>query len=383
MLFFGMIYAWSVFVLPLEHEFGWSREQTSLTFTITMTFFAAGVIFGGALTDRKGPRLVCFIAGILTGCGLFSASFTASLMQLHLSYGLVCGLAVGIAYSSVISTVVRWFPDRRGAVSGILMMGFGFGGLLLGFGANRLIETLGWRIAFRILGGLAFVIIVAFSSLLRSYKTVPANGGRPLNTDAANAAGVQDYDWHQVLRAPLFWGLWLWLLSLLSGGLAMVGHVVPLVVEKGFRGDQAAYALGIFSILNGIGRVSFGILSDRFGRKILLVDSLLMVAAMLLIASGLFQERYSGLLLFVMVVGFAFGGAIPQASAAVASLFGSKYFGTNFGLVSSGLVVASLLGPYLSGLFRTTTGSYSLGFFFLAGVAGVGLVAGTKVAMKK
>jgi OFA family oxalate/formate antiporter-like MFS transporter len=379
MSMFGLIYAWSVFVLPLEREFGWSREQTSLTFAITMTFFSVGVIFGGALTDRKGPRAVCFIAGILTGGGLLSASFTASLTQLYLSYGLVCGLAVGIAYSGVLATVVRWFPDYRGAVSGILMMGFGFGGLLLGFGANHLIETLGWRAAFRILGGLAFVVIVVFSSLLRPYETVSANETSP----DADAAPHSECLWHsprQVLREPSFWMLWFWHLSILSGGLATVGHIVPLAIEEGFRGDQATYAMGILSILNGIGRIGFGVLSDRFGKRMLLVDSIFMTAAMLLIASGLFQESYPGLLLFVVLAGFAFGGAMPQGSANVGALFGSKYFGTNFGLLSTGLVVAALFGPYLSGFFRTATGSYSFGFLFLAGVAGLGLIAGIKVA---
>jgi OFA family oxalate/formate antiporter-like MFS transporter len=385
MLMFGLIYAWSVFVLPLEREFGWNREQTSLTFAITMLFFSIGVVFGGALSDRKGPRFVCFIAGILTACGLLAASFTNFLTQLYLSYGLVCGLAIGIAYNCVISAVVRWFPDHSGAVSGVLMMGFGFGGLLLGFGANRLIETFGWRDAFRILGGLAFIVIVVFSSLLRPYKTSPSSGASS-NTKMAKVTDAQDQDWRQVLKRPQFWLLWLWYVPLLSGGLATVGHVVPLAVEKGFSGDQAAYALGLFSILNGIGRVGFGFLSDRFGKKILLVDSILMVAAMLLIAliAGDFMQRgFFGFLFCVTMAGLAFGGALPQASVAVASLFGLKHFGINFGLISSCLAVGSLLGPYLGGLLRTTTGSYSLSFLFLAVLAGVGLIAGAKIVGEK
>jgi OFA family oxalate/formate antiporter-like MFS transporter len=379
MLILGMIYTWSVFVLPLEREFGWNREQTSLTFAITMTFFAAGIIFGGALADHKGPRPVCFMAGTLAGCGLLFASFTASLAQLYLSYGLVCGLSIGIADSCVVSTVVRWFPDHRGAIAGVLMMGFGFGGLVLGFGASHLIETFGWRTAFCLLGGLTFAAIVTLGGFLRPCKTVSKNEAS-LNTDGGNARETQDYDWRQVLREPLFWMLWFWQVSMLSGGLAMVGHIVPLAVEKGFRGDQAIYALGIFSILNGISRVGFGILSDRFGRKILLVDSILMIAAMLFIASGFLQDGFPGFLFSIMVAGLAFGGAMPQASAAVAALFGSRHYGANFGLVHSGIVVASLLGPYLSGLLRTATGSYGLGFLFLAGIAGIGLIAGARVA---
>lgn len=382
MLMFGLIYAWSIFVLPLEREFGWSREQTSLTFTIAMTFFSIGLVPGGILTDRKGPRLVCLAAAALTGGGLLAASFTASLTHLYLAYGLVCGMAVGIAYNCVMATVVPWFPDHRGAVSGTLMMGFGFGGLLLGFGANHLVEAFGWRDAFRLLGGLAFAVIAIFGLLLRPREAASPGEATP----GAGAVQASERPWRSlfgVLKIPLFWVLWFWHLSILSGGLAMVGHVVPLVVENGFRSDQAAYAMGIFSVLNGIGRISFGVLSDRFGKRILLVDSAFMIAAMLLIASGLFGANYSVLLLFIVIAGFAFGGAMPQGSATVAALFGAKHFGTNFGLLSSGLVVAAVFGPYLSGLFRAATGGYGSGFLFLAAIAGLGLIAGVKVAATK
>jgi OFA family oxalate/formate antiporter-like MFS transporter len=382
MLILGLIFAWSVFVLPLENEFGWSREQTSLTFAITMAFFAAGIILGGALADRKGPRLVCLVAGALTGGGLFSASFTASPAHLYLSYGLVCGLSIGIADSCTVSTVVRWFPDHRGAVAGVLMMGFGFGGLFLGLGAGRLIEAFGWRAAFRILGAVTFVAIAALGGFLRPCTAVSGDQALP-NAEETGAAGPRDYDWREVLREPPFWWLWFWQVSIFAGGLTVVGHVVPLAVEKGFHGDQAAYALGVFSVLNGIGRVVFGVLSDKFGKRVMLADSALMVAAMLLIAGGFSSQGFHGFLFSVTLAGLAFSGAMPQASSAVAALFGSRHYGANFGLIHSGLVVASLLGPYLSGLLRVTAGGYGSGFLFLAGVAGLGLIAGTRIGAPK
>jgi OFA family oxalate/formate antiporter-like MFS transporter len=183
---------------------------------------------------------------------------------------------------------------------------------------------------------------------------------------------------------PLFWMVWLWQVSVISGGLATIGHVVPLAIENGFRNDQAAYALGAFSILNGIGRVGFGYLSDKLGTKrTMLADSLLMIVAMVLLACGLAQEHYSGLLLSVMVAGLAYGGAMPQVSAAIAAIFGMKNFGANFGLVSTGIVVAAFLGPYLSGLSRTITGSYSLGFAFLAVLACAGTILANRIGGRR
>jgi MFS transporter, OFA family, oxalate/formate antiporter len=377
MLTFGMIYAWSVFVLPLEREFGWSREQTSLTFSITMTFFAAGIVVGGVLTDVKGPRLVLVIAGVLIGFGLAASSFTRSLVHLYVSYGVVCGLAVGIAYNCVISTVVRWFPDRRGAISGMLMMGFGIGGLVLGFGASHVIKAFGWRAAFQILAGVVAAVIVLLGCLLRPCETASPT---PALADDLRTGDHRSRNWCSVMSDPLFWMVWFWQVSVISGGLATIGHVVPLAIENGFRNDQAAYALGAFSILNGIGRVGFGYLSDRLGRRqTMLADSLLMIVAMVLLAFGFSQEHYAGLLLSVMVAGLAYGGAMPQVSAAIAAIFGMKRFGANFGLVSTGIVAAAFFGPYLSGLSRAVTGNYSLGFVFLAGLASVGTILASRI----
>lgn len=382
MLMFGMIYAWSVFVLPLEREFGWSREQTSLTFSITMTFFSIGIFLGGLLADRKGPRFVSIVAGCCIGAGLWAASLTTSLAQLYVSYGVVCGLSVGISYNCVISTIIRWFPDYRGAVSGLLMMGFGLGGLVLGFGASRLIEAIGWRAAFQILGAAMFFCNVVLGRLLRPCPERHMPAGAAASSSAGDDLGAESA-WRETLRAPMFWLLWFWQISVISGGLATVGHIVPLAIEAGFRGDQAAYALGAFSVLNGVGRLAFGYLSDRLGRRrTMLADSLLMIGAMALFLSGYAHAHYAGLLLTAMLAGVAYGGAMPQVSAAISLIFGSRNFGANFGLVSSGIVVAALAGPYLSGVSKTASGSYAAGFAFLLLLAATGLFAAIVAARR-
>lgn len=374
MLMFGMIYAWSVFVLPLEKEFGWSRDQTSMTFSLTLIFFSIGIMLGGILTDRRGPRLVSAVAGSVMAGGLIAASFTQSLMHLYLSYGVVCGLSVGIAYNCVISTVVRWFPDYRGVVSGVLMMGFGFGGLLLGVGASRLIAVMGWRVAFQVFGCAAFVLVVILGRLLRPWGPTESEVSAAADGAASTPEGPH-YGWRETLAEPSFWMLWFWQLSVISGGLATIGHIVPLAVEKGFAAGEAAAALGVLSISNGIGRVSFGALSDRFGKKwVMLADSLLMLLAMLLFAGLSPAWGDAGLLLCVICAGLGYGGSMPQVAAAIAAFFGQRHFGANFGLVSTGIVGAALVGPYLSGMVKTLTGSYSLGFVFLAGLAASGMI---------
>lgn len=374
MLTLGLIYAWSVFVLPLEKEFGWDRDQTALTFSLVMTCFSLGSVAGGHLSVQRGPRLVATMAGMFTGAGLFLTSYVQTLLQLYAVYSLICGLSVGVVYNCIISTVTSWFSDRRGLASGVLMMGFGFGGLVLGVGASLLIDNLGWRTAFRVLGTGSLFIIVGLGQILRvPPSTCPDAGAAP---HGEKLPVTRDYCWREAIRMPVFWRLWFWQMTILAGGLSTIAHIVPFAVERGIPTDLAVYALGCLSISNGIGRVTFGYLSDQLGRdRMMMIDSVMMMTVMLALATVLPFWGYTGLLAVSVAGGLAFGGTMPQASAVTAALFGQKHFGVNFGLVSTGLIVASLLGPYLLGRSNALANGYETGFFFLAAVAALGCIS--------
>jgi OFA family oxalate/formate antiporter-like MFS transporter len=163
-LFIGLIYAWSIFVAPLEQEFGWTRAQTALTFTVSMSCFCIGGIISGYISKKKTSRFIVRLAATILLAGFIMASRVNTVLGLYLTYGIFCGLGVGLAYNITISTVVKWFPERVGFISGLLMMCFGFGGMLLGSFASAMVSLTGWRVTFIMLGFI-FAILLLLCSL--------------------------------------------------------------------------------------------------------------------------------------------------------------------------------------------------------------------------
>ncbi len=164
-LFLGLLYAWSLFIAPLEKDFGWTRSQTSLIFTISIIFFCLGGIAGGFITGRKSPGFTILVSAVLLLCGFAASSQINSLPAIFITYGVISGFGIGLSYNAVISAVTRWFPEKPGVISGFLLMGFGLGGMLLGSTANSLIKAMGWRETFLLLG-IAFGIVVFIGSRL-------------------------------------------------------------------------------------------------------------------------------------------------------------------------------------------------------------------------
>ena len=177
----GSLYAWSVFVLPLEQEFGWSRAETSWTFTIAIVTFAASFILAGRIQDMRGPRICALIGGTLVGLGFVLASFTTSLWQLYVMFGLVVGLGNGFGYATPVPVASKWFPDKRGLVVGIMVGGYGAGSAIFGPLATSLIASVGWRPTFQILGVVFFGMGMIGAWLLVN----PTSGLSAARVDAA------------------------------------------------------------------------------------------------------------------------------------------------------------------------------------------------------
>lgn len=165
MLFAGILYAWSILKSPLSSEFGWGASDLALNFTLAMSFFCIGGLLGAQISKRMGHRIALLIAGVLSALGfILTASLRGtSLTMLYISYGLLAGLGIGIAYNVIIATVSAWFPDKKGLCSGFLMMGFGASALILGNVANLLFNSIiGWRATYMILGiSICIVLVIA------------------------------------------------------------------------------------------------------------------------------------------------------------------------------------------------------------------------------
>ena len=196
----GSLYAWSVFVPPLEREFGWTRAQTSWVYTIAIVCFALTFIFAGRLQDRKGPRICALLGGVLVSLGFVLASFTSSLAMLYVFYGVIVGIGNGFGYSTPMPVASKWFPDRRGLVVGLMVGGYGGGQAIFGtLASGWLVPSVGWRTTFLILGAIFFVMTMTGTLLIRN----PPAGYRPPGWSPAQAAAPRvDFTTRDMLGTP-------------------------------------------------------------------------------------------------------------------------------------------------------------------------------------
>src|SRR6202158_5945925 len=205
----GAVYAWSVFRVPLVKQFGWSISEVTLTFTISIFVLGFAAFFGGLWLNRKGPRVVALTGGALYGLGVFLASFSHHLWGFYLSYGVIGGIGLGLGYIVPVAVLVKWFPDRRGLITGIAVGGFGAGALITAPVATRLIQTVGVLHTFAYLG-IAFLIVTVISG---SFMQNPPAGWKPegWNPTAAQVSqrAHRDYTLGEALGTWQWWALWL------------------------------------------------------------------------------------------------------------------------------------------------------------------------------
>ena len=263
----GTSYAWSVFILPLESDFGWTRTETSITFTIIVMSIAFWFVVAGRLQDRFGPRPVAALGGVLFSMGFFLASFTSSLMWLYIGFGAMIGAGNGFGYAVGIPVVSKWFPDKRGLGLGIVIGGYGAGSGLWGPIAARLIEQIGWQATFRMYGFIFIVITMFGAWLLKN----PPEGYQPPGWDAAAQAKVsatrtsRDIPTAEMVRTPTFYFLWVAYCLGSAAGLMLISQLVPFGTQAGIA-SVAVIGLVGGAAGNMTGRILSGWMSDTFGR---------------------------------------------------------------------------------------------------------------------
>ena len=253
LMFFGLIYAWSLFVDPLEAEFGWDRSATSVVFTLSIITFCAGMLVAGALEERTSPRTVMLITAACLGLGLIASAFTESLPFIYATYGVLVGAGVGLGTDVVMSVTLKWFPDKQGLVSGILLMGFGLSSFLIGKLYQRFTPvTVGsWRRSFVVLGIITAVLVAACGFLLRrpgtDFTPPPAAKKKRYANPVAEELGTA-----AMLRRPAFWLYYLWAVLLSAAGLALVSQSISIAREIGKMVSPGGIttAVGMISLAN-------------------------------------------------------------------------------------------------------------------------------------
>ena len=356
LVFCGLIYGWSLFRAPFGEVYpDWTLSQLSLTFTISMIFFCIGSFVAGKLSAKLKPNMIIRIAAALLLIGFFGVSRmnpeAGSLPMLYICYGVFGGSGVGLTYNCIIGTMNKWFPDKPGLASGIMMMGFGLGALILGSIATSLIASKGIFSTFMILGVMIFVVLVAGSFIIKA-PAAPAGGGAKKELYGEGPSVM--------LKSASFWLFMVWCVVINIGGLMVVNGAASIAVAFG----APAIVGMIVSVFNGAGRAIMGNFYDKKGGKLAMVlDMAMMFAGGIFLVGGAMTTGMILVLVGLLSMGMCYGGNPTICSTFVNKYYGPKYFAVNFGIAMFNLVPAAIIGPMLSSkLVESSGGSYNSTF---------------------
>jgi OFA family oxalate/formate antiporter-like MFS transporter len=367
----GAVYAWSVFRVPLAKQFGWSISEVTLTFTISIFVLGIAAFFGGLWLNRRGPRVVAVTGGALYGLGVFLASFSANnLWWLYLSYGLIGGIGLGFSYIVPVAVLVKWFPDRRGLITGVAVGGFGAGALITAPLATRLIQTVGVLNTFAYLG-IAFLIVAVVAG---AFMQNPPDGWKPVGwtptASQTSQRAVRDYTLGEALKTWQWYALWLLLFLNTCAGISIISQEAPIFEElTAVTAVAAAGMLGVASIGNAFGRVFWAWASDLITRRATFVVMLAVQAFLFWFLPNIATASLMTVVTFVVLM--CYGGGFGTMPAFAADYFGSRNVGPIYGLLLTAWGSASAFGPLLIAHMREIDGSYRGALHVIAGVMAV------------
>lgn len=360
MLFLGLIYAWSIFVAPLESEFGWTRDQTSMTFTICMSLFCIGGLAASQLRKKLNVSIILLINSIVILIAFILTSRLTSLWQLYVFYGVLCGFSVGCAYNCILSVIPLHFPKRIGLINGVMLLSYGLGGLILGSLAKKLMNLFEWRSTFVYLGILFFVVFLAFSFFVRAPKN---NIETQDKSKSGNDSGVTS---REMIKHPYFWIFGIWQTFVNAMGLSVIGHAASVANEIQVPGALIALAVGVVAAASGVGKFTFGVLYDIKGRAMTMtLASLVGFIGAIIIYISIITFSLPLLLVGFFCCGASFGAAPACNATFTRKQFGNKHFSTNFAINSMALLIGAFLGTYLIGAVRAASADYSTSFIIL------------------
>lgn len=339
----GTIYTWSLFNQPLVDKFGWDLSATAITFSITSFALAFATLFSGKLQDKWGLRRLVAAAGILLGAGLILSSQVSSLWMLYIVAGVLVGFADGTAYITTLSNLIKWFPEKKGLISGISVGAFGTGSLIFKYVNAGLISSLGVSAAFLIWGVIVLVMVVGGSFLLKEAKASEGNS-------AQAAVQQKDYTVKEMLKTKQAYLLFVIFFTACMSGLYLVGIVKDIGVSlAGLDAATAANAVALVAIFNTTGRIILGALSDKVGRMQVVCGTLLATAIAVAVLSFV-PLNFPIFFACVAAIAFCFGGNITVFPAIVADYFGLKNQSKNYGVIYQGFGFGALAGSIVAAI---------------------------------
>lgn len=395
----GTVYAWSFFQNPLRDIYHWSNSQVAMTFSIAIVCLGLAAAWGGIHLAKYGPRKLAMTGGLLFGLGYLLAAlalYLESLPLLYLGYGVIGGIGLGLGYVTPIATAAKWFPDHKGLVTGMVVMGFGFGALLMSkVLAPNLVamskadpsEPGNYVFVFACLGVLFLVVTLPVAWMLRNPPAgyappglaPPTTGGAA----AAAAAAADSLTARQCLLSGRFIGMWLMFFCNITAGIAIISFQSPLLQDLFKRLDATllpetlaafgATLIAISSLFNGAGRFLWGGVSDRIGRiwafRIMLGSQILVFG---LLITAYHPWLFGALICYVLL---CYGGGFGTMPSFVLDVFGSRMMATVYGVILTAWAAAGIVGPQLVALAKDACGtdtakaamySFIMGAAFLA-----------------
>ncbi|MDB6036180.1 MAG: major facilitator superfamily 1 [Verrucomicrobiales bacterium] len=364
----GAVYAWSVFRIPLMKSYGWTVSQVTLAFELAILMLGFASFAGGLWMRRVGPRRVAVVAGLCYGLGVVMAGqVRGNLGLLYLSYGVLGGIGLGLGYIVPVATLIKWFPDKRGMITGLAVAGFGAGAVITAPVAQRLTSLLGVSQTFTILGLIYFVAVSGSAMFMRNPPDEYRPAGWVPQVSGQQKVLVKDYTLREALRTWQWYGLWAILFLNTLAGISIISQASPMAQEVTHASATAAAGLvGIISIANGAGRLLWAWSSDYIGRNRVFQVMFMAQAIVFFLLSRV--QSFGGLAVLAFIVLLCYGGGFGTMPAFAADFFGARNVASIYGLMLTAWGLAGLVGPTLIAKVRQSTGHYTGDLDLIAGI---------------
>lgn len=374
LLFLGCGLAWSIFVVPIENTFGWTRSQTSLAFTLNILCFSVGSIIAGTLSEKFSFSTLLKMSAVLMGIGFFGVSLMNQVWQLYLSYGIIVGTAIGMGYNCVVSSCPLWLPEKTGTATGLLLMGYALSTAIFGPILNGAINSMGIVATFRLMAVVCMVGLLAGSILLKS-PTVEQVSILPKSSKTTNK-NDHSVVTKDLVKKPIFWIYYVLSFFFAGIGLVIVNHASPMLTEGLLTSASfAAAIISMISICNGVGRFVWGIIYDRLSinKCLSIIGSIFFLASCGLYVSLVSQNKYLFIVSACCLL-FAYGGNATTIPSIIRELFGHRTFSLNYSLLCTNSVFSSFF-PSIIGSIQVMSRGYKMPLAFLIGCAVFSLLA--------
>jgi len=380
LLALGVLYSWSVFKANIPVEWGWLESQKSLPYSVACVVFSIMTFVGARLLAIYSPRLIVSAGGVMAGLGVIISSFSSSPWAFTLAFGVLLGSGIGFVYASAGPTALKWFASSKtGLISGIVVAGFGMGSVWVAPLARSLMESFGLQTTMFYLGIGMLVAVVGFAQFLANPPEdfVP-EGEETKKSDSKSA--TKDFSIRETTRTWQFYVIWIVFAFGSGAGLMIIGNLASIVKDQIGLPAFSAIAVSALAIGNGGGRVLYGILSDKIGRRNTLLIAFVMQAFLI---GGLFFTKTSNLLtnvpllmVFVALVGANYGANLAVIPAMMKDYYGAKNLAMNYGVVYTAWGLGGFMVSQLGSIIKDNTGSYEFAYVLAAAmlILGTGLM---------